>query len=450
MTNRIPVTLALAVFVLAGAWPHAQQPPTPAQPEITTTITGAPGVPPRIAIPDFIALTKDAETAAIAHTITQVLWDDLSFEHEFSFVPRDVYSSVPAATSFADVPFDRWRELNPDGLIIGTVEKTGSGIKVEMRLYKVSTKQMAYGRQYTGAGANPRQYAHTIADEIHKSQRALNGVAQSKLTFASDRDGEKITGTVQSRNVKEIYISDYDGERQTRVTIGRTLNVAPRWSPDRKSIVYTSWRHGPPHLFISNITEATLDEFTKGSTENMLGVWSPDGSKICFESNRDGNMELYVANRDGTNLRRLANNRSIDSSPTWSPSGNQIAFVSDRSGSVQIHLMSADGVGEVTRLTSESYADKPTWSPAPYNEIAFASRTGPGFDVKVIDVVSRKVTQLTFGEGTNESPAYSPNGRHIAFSSTRSGKTQIFTMTRDGRDLKQITKIGNNQQPDWR
>ena len=112
--------------------------------------------------------------------------------------------------------------------------------------------------------------------------------------------------------------------------------------------------------------------------------------------------------------------------------------------------MSADGVGEVTRLTSESYADKPTWSPAPYNEIAFASRTGPGFDVKVIDVVSRKVTQLTFGEGTNESPAYSPNGRHIAFSSTRSGKTQIFTMTRDGRDLKQITKIGNSQQPDWR
>ena len=450
MTNRISIVAALAALVISGALPRAQQPASQQPPEINVPLTSEGGVPPRLAIPEFIALTKDAETTAIAHTITQTLWDDLNYEHEFTFVPRDVYSTIPPATSFETVAFDRWRELNPDGLIVGTVEKTSGGIRVVMRLYKVSTKQMAYGREYNGSGANPRAYAHTMADELHKSQRALNGIATSKLTFSSDRDGLKITGTVQDRNVKEIYVADYDGERQARVTVGRTLNGFPRWSPDRKSIVYTSWRHGPPNLFISNITEGTLDELTKGQNENMLGVWSPDGSKICFESNRDGNMELYVANRDGSNLRRLTTNRAIDSSPTWSPSGNQIAFVSDRSGSIQIHLMSADGVGEATRLTSESYADKPTWSPAPYNEIAFASRTGPGFDIKVIDVVSRKVTQLTFGEGTNESPAYSPNGRHIAFSSTRSGKTQIFTMTRDGRDLKQITKVGNNQQPDWR
>ena len=57
--------------------------------------------------------------------------------------------------------------------------------------------------------------------------------------------------------------------------------------------------------------------------------------------------------------------------------------------------------------------------------------------------------QLTFGEGTNESPAFSPNGRHIAFTSTRAGKTQIFTMARDGKDLQQITRTGNNYQPDW-
>ena len=115
----------------------------------------------------------------------------------------------------------------------------------------------------------------------------------------------------------------------------------------------------------------------------------------------------------------------------------------------QIYIVGADGLG-LQKITSEPYADRPTWSPAPFNEIAYAARTGPGFDIKVIDVVSRRVTQLTFGEGTNESPAYAPNGRHIAFSSTRSGKTQVFTMTRDGRDLKQITRNGNNQHPDWR
>ena len=51
-------------------------------------------------------------------------------------------------------------------------------------------------------------------------------------------------------------------------------------------------------------------------------------------------------------------------------------------------------------MTSESYADRPTWSPAPFNEIAFTARTGPGNDIKVIDLATSQVRQLTFGEGT--------------------------------------------------
>ena len=60
-----------------------------------------------------------------------------------------------------------------------------------------------------------------------------------------------------------------------------------------------------------------------------------------------------------------------------------------------------------------------------------------------------QVRQLTFGEGSNESPAFAPNGRHIAFSSTRAGKRQIYTIARTGKDLRQITKTGNNEMPDW-
>ncbi len=110
--------------------------------------------------------------------------------------------------------------------------------------------------------------------------------------------------------------------------------------------------------------------------------------------------------------------------------------------------MGTDGLG-LQKITSESYADRPTWSPAPYNEIAFAARTGPGIDIKIKDLATGQVRQLTFGEGTNESPAFAPNGRHLAFMSTRSGKSQIFTVARDGRDLRQVTRQGNNYQPDW-
>ena len=450
MTKSIlPGMLAIA---LLAAWPHAQQPtqpPAPQQPsELEATLTSEGNVAPRLAIPDFIALSSDAETIATAKTISQVLWDDLNFEREFTFIPRDVYGSIPKATSFNDVPFDRWRELNADGLIIGTVQKVNTGFRVEMKLFKVSTRQAIYPRQYDGS--NARLFAHTISDEIHKSQRALDGVARSKLTFDSDRDGERITGTVQQRSIKEIYISDYDGENQRRVTTGRTLNIAPRWSPDGRSIAYTSYRRGGANLFISNIFAGTLDEVTKGDKvgENWLPAWSPDGTRLAFSTTRDGNPEIYIVNRDGSGLRRLTTNPSIDITPTWSPSGTQIAFTSDRSGTPQIYVVDVDGLN-ISKKTSESYCDRPTWSPAPFNEIAYAARSGPGFDIRVLDLSTGATKSLTFGEGTNESPAFSPNGRHIVFTSTRSGKTQVFTMARDGKNVRQITKAGNNYEPDW-
>jgi len=430
---------------------RAQQ-PAPQQPgDITTTITGEGGAAPRLAVPEFIAVTKDAETQAIARTITQTLFDDLGFEREFALVPRDIYATIPAATSFADVPFDRWRELNADGLVIGTVQKLPTGIRIEVRLFDMRSRQpippSAFAKEYSGSAANPRLYAHTMADEIHQTHQ-LRGVARTKLVFDSDRDGERITGTIESRSVKEIYMADYDGENQRRLTVQKSLNITPTWSPDARSIAYSSYRRGQPNIFISNIYQGTLEELTKNTGNNFTPAWSPDGTRLCFASTRDGNIELYIVNRDGSNLRRLTTHPASDITCTWSPSGTQIAFTSDRTGTPQIYIVGADGLG-LQKITSEPYADRPTWSPAPFNEIAYAARTGPGFDIKVISLATREVRQLTFGEGTNESPSWAPNGRHLAFTSTRSGKTQVFTMARDGKNLKQITRAGNNFQPDW-
>ena len=437
--------------------PQASQPPapqTPQQPsEVSTVITGDAQAPPRLAVPDFVALSNDAETERIAKIISQVLFDDLTFEREFALLPRDTYATIPVAKSMADVPLDRWRELNADGVVAGTVQKTAAGVHVEVRLFnaRIRPPQSAFNRSYDGSAANPRLYGHTISDEMHMEQSGLRGVARTKLTFNSDRDGERVTGTVENRTVKEIYMADYDGENAKRLTVNRSLNINSTWSPDGRSIAYTSFRRVLPNIFISNIYQGTLEELTKNPppANNVLPAWSPDGTRICFASNRDGNFELYVVNRDGSNLRRLTNHPASDVTPTWSPSGTQIAFVSDRTGQPQIYIVGVDGLGLRRVGTPDAYADRPTWSPAPYNEIAYAARTGPGQDVKVIDLGSGQVRQLTFGEGTNESPAWAPNGRHLAFTSTRLGKTQVFVMSRDGKNLKALTKTGSNYQPDW-
>ena len=436
----------LAAYQQPPATAPASQQPT----EVSTTITGDnPGVAPRLAVPDFVALSNDAETVEAARTIGRVLWDDLNFEREFALIPRDVATTVPAATSVATVPFDRWRELAVDGVIFGTVQKTNAGVHVEVRLLNVRSRQTAFAMEYNGSVASKRRFAHLASDDIHWQQRSLAGVAQTRLTFSSDRAGERLTGAVTNRSATQVVIADYDGENVTAVTSDRSLNIAPTWSPDARSIAYTSYRRGPPNIFIANIYDATGGILTDEKTQNWLAAWSPDGRQIAFASPRDGNgSEIYVMNRDGSNVRRLTNNRADDTTPTWSPSGTRIAFTSDRTGSPQIWEMGVDGLGQ-RQLTHESRADRATWSLAPFNEIAFSAQTGPGNDIKILDMTTNTVRQLTFGEGTNESPAFAPNGRHIAFTSTRAGREQIFTMSRDGKDVRQVTRGSTNRMPNW-
>jgi TolB protein len=438
----------LLLASLAGVL--AQQPPPPQQPsQIEVRLTGDPGTPPRLAVPDFLALSGDKETQEIARTIAAVLWDDLNYEREFYMVPRDTYRSIPSAGSIGAPPFDRWRELGVDGLVMGSIAKTGDTVRVEMRLFQVASQQQIYAREYTGSAGNPRLYAHTISDEIHQSQRNLRGVARTKLTFVSDRNRERAVGTVENRDVKEVYIADYDGFNQRRITVGRQLNVSPTWSPDARAIAYTSWRTGFQDIFISRIYEGTMVNPAKGTAnaQNSLPMFSPDGTRIAFTSNRDGNSEIYIMNIDGSGLRRITNHPAIDTTPTWSPSGTQLAFTSDRGGTQSIYVVGVDGLN-VRRVTFEN-SDRATWSPAPRNEIAYTARTGPGHDIKVLDIATNEIRQLTFGEGSNEAPSWAPNGRHLAFWSTRSGRAQIFTVDYDGKNIRQVTREGNNQQPHW-
>jgi TolB protein len=446
------LVLVVAATVAGGSQTPPQAPPQPPrQPADITVIIGEEiGAPPRYAVPDFIALSGDAETVAAAKTIGEVLFADLAFEREFYMIPRDTYRTIPAASSFIDVPFDRWRELGADGVVIGTVQEAGDRLQVQVRLFNARTGHSVFGREYTGSAANPRSYAHTIADEIHLQQRGLRGVARTKIAFSSDRDGERVVGPLDERTIQEVYIADYDGANQRRVTTSRSLSITPVWSHDARALAFTSYRRGYQDIFISFLYEGRMENPTRGNpnNQNYLPAWAPDGSRIAFTSNRDGNPEIYVMNADGSGVRRLTNHPAIDVTPTWSPTGTHVAFVSDRTGTPQIYMVGVDGTG-LRRITFGSHSDRPTWSPTPFNEIAYTARTGPGYDIKIYDLASGETRQITFGEGSNESPSFSPNGRHVAFTTTRWGRQHIATIGRDGRGIRQITRAGNNRFPNW-
>ena len=446
---------ALASLSVLGQQPPATppaQPPQQQQSVVELRITG-PGGPPKLAVVPFIAASSDAETVAAARTIGDVLWDDIAYEREYYMIAKDAIATIPKPASVDQVPLDRFKELNADGVIVGSVEKRAGGIVVRVRLVQVSTGKSAFGKEYSGSIANPRIFAHTIWDEIYKQQMQGRGVARTKLTFSSDRDAERVKAPVK-RDVQEIYLADYDGANPRKVTNTATLNITPTWSPESDVIAYTSYR---PSGGMGTFQDIVLSFIRTGERrtpangdpqkQNYLPIWSPDGSKIAFTSNRDGNPEIYVMNRDGSGLRRMTNHPAIDVSATWSPSGNQLAWVSDRTGTGRIYIMNADGTGQRGLINEEAY--RPTWSSEPFNEIAYAAKSGPGFDIKVYSFQTGESRRITDGIGSNESPAFAPNGRHIAFTSTRNGKVQVYTIARDGNDLRQITREGNNKYPNW-
>ena len=459
MKHTFPVLIGAVILSMLTL--RAQQPPPatppPQQTEVSTSLIGSSGGPPKLAIAGFIPLSSDAETVSAAKTIGDVLFDDINYEREYYMIAKDAVATVPKPTSIDQLPLDRWKELNADGVIVGTVRKGPSGIVVQVRLIQVATGKQFFGKEYGGSVANPRRYAHTISDDIYEDQLRLRGVARTKLAFASDRPAELMKGPIRNRDVQEIYIVDYDGANPVRVTTTTTINLAPAWSPDNSAIAYTSWRPAGAGSFgvyqdiiLSYIQRGERATPASGSPErqNSLPAWSPDGTKIAFTSFRDGNAEIYVMNKDGGGLRRMTNNPMIDTSPTWSPTGSQLAWVSDRTGNPKIYVMNADGTGQ-RLLIADGKSDRPTWSRGKFNEIAYASQTGPGYDVKIYSFATGESVKITDGIGTNESPSFSPNGRHIAFTSTRNGKAQLFTIDRDGQNLRQITREGNNKFASW-
>lgn len=386
-----------------------------------------------VAIPEFIVKDKNSGTYDCARIIHRTLWEDLEFSRVFSLVPRDLYPPLPSS---GKIDFKDWKDLQANIIVTGELESPAEGrITFTIKAWDAKSGRYIFGKSYGGKVEDARTIAHRAADQmmINFGEKPL---FTSKIVFVSDRDGNM-----------EIYMMDWDGYNQIRLTFNNVIDTLPSISPDKKIIAYTSYRKLNPDLYLYNIAEGKNIAFFSGGT-NYSADFSPDGKRIAFVSTKDGNAEIYVANVDGTNLKRITFNPAIDTSPSWSPSGREIAFTSDRSGSPQIYIMDSDGTN-VRRISFEgTYNDSPAWSPDG-DRIAYVSRINNSFDIYVYNLRNNTVTKLTEEAGRNENPSWSPDGRHLVFASNRTGTYQIYIVDYDGLNLRRLTNSGNNKMPKW-
>jgi Tol biopolymer transport system component len=236
-------------------------------------------------------------------------------------------------------------------------------------------------------------------------------------------------------------------------------------------IAYMSTRDGPADIYSMDADGMSEFDITRdGATSARVDAepaWSPDGSLVAFERQYaapDYGVALMVIRADGTKLRTLLPPALRDgirsSQPSWSPDGRSIAFTSNRDGNFELYAVKASGLG-LTQLTftKNSVANfQPQWSRDGRTILFARSERGPSSvphaNLYLLKLESGAVVQITGspsprGAGDN-SPAWSPDGARIAFTSDRMGSNDIYVMRSDGSNVERLTtKRSNDNHPTW-
>lgn len=221
---------------------------------------------------------------------------------------------------------------------------------------------------------------------------------------------------------------------------------AATWSPDGRRIAFVTvclssrarpcdWR---AELNVMNADGSGQRNLSRewgsalGPPWGRVPAWSPDWRRIAFLQERGSkrgypnygrNSDIYVMNADGSGRRQLTRGPQTDGDPVWSPDGRKNAFVRVEGGLADIYVVNADGSG-LRRLA---------------HAIAFRPMSGgPSL-------------------GWRANPAWSPDGRRIAFASNRAGNYDIFVVNADGFvnpdggfGLRKLTRSRrNDRDPVW-
>lgn len=224
----------------------------------------------------------------------------------------------------------------------------------------------------------------------------------------------------------------------------------PSVSSDGKLMIVEADFKGFRDLYEVDLATEKLKRLTDHPFGSFEPELSPDGQTIVFGSSRDGNAEVYTLTRKTGWIQRLTWSPEDDTSPLWSPDGSKIAFVRSRRGTAEVFLMAPDGshpsaLRTGTDLPTGRTERDLTWS-ADGQRLAFTEQLAGQAHILVVEVATGALVARTEGNQIDEQPAFSPDGKHIVFSSSRDSDTELYRMSSDGTCPVRLT---HHKGADW-
>ncbi len=246
---------------------------------------------------------------------------------------------------------------------------------------------------------------------------------------------------------KDIYLLDWDNPsaEPQRLTFDDANITGFDWTADGTAIVFASGRQSNSGLW--RITIASDDEPT---LIRAVSVDDP-GSVILARSGKqliytDWTYEINtwrrpVASDMDTTLQPAIMSTRADFHPDISVK-NQVAYISTRTGSHEVWVANSDGSNPVRITDLNNRATfYPAWSPDG-KQIAFESRLDEQSDIYIVDAAGGLSRRLTTSSAQDSRPSWSRDGQFVYFGSDRSGDWQIWKQSLDGGEAVQITSAG--------
>jgi tricorn protease len=205
----------------------------------------------------------------------------------------------------------------------------------------------------------------------------------------------------------DIWTAPVWGGAAKRIVEHTAFDARPRWSPDGKTIAFISSRNGNEDVFTVPAQGGEVKQITFHTSADIIGDWSPDGKQILFYSSRESRSPLlYTVNLSDGRVRKLTEDEVTLQSPAFSPDGKTVAY-SRGSGTWTRRGYRGSGNAEIYTL---SLTEK--------------------------NAVPKKLTDF---KGNDFWPLYSADGKTLYFVTDRDGTFNLWKMTSDGRNPRQVT-----------